>query len=101
MERRMTPELLNVLWACYAYWEGEALPLDERLVCYSWAIDPYRERFGREFSPSRLRELEALGYLAETTPSARRKYYRLINPDRIRSLLGFMRLLDSRSAVLA
>jgi hypothetical protein len=82
-------ELQRVLWACYKYWQDESLPAHERAICYSWIIEPYSERFGAKFHPSRLRHLTNLGFLKEddTSRGGRRRYYRIANPDRVDELL--------------
>lgn len=82
-------ELQRVLWACYKYWQGEPLPVDQRAVCYSWVIRPYEKAFGAQFHQSRLYRLTKLGFLqqAETSRGGGRRYYTLINPEGIVGLL--------------
>ena len=62
-EIKNDPELQQVLWACYRYWQNESLPAHKRVICYSWIIEPYEERFGTKFHQSRLRRLTELGFL--------------------------------------
>lgn len=83
------PELQQVLWACYKYWQGESLPTHERVICYSWVIKLYEERFGAKFHQSRLRRLTELGFLKEddTSRGGRRRYYKIIDPNRGDNLL--------------
>ena len=47
-------ELLRVLWACYAYWQTEPVPVEERSVCFSWVEGSYLQRFGGTFHQSKL-----------------------------------------------
>ncbi len=48
-ELEKDPELQHVLIACYEYWRSEPVPPEERLICFSWVIGPYRKMFGAEF----------------------------------------------------
>ncbi len=82
-------ELQRVLWACYEYWQTEPLPVDQRAVCYSWAIGPYEKTFGTQFHQSRLYRLTKLGFLqqARTSRGGGRRYYTLNNPEGIAGLL--------------
>ena len=83
------PELQQVLWACYKYWQNESLPAHERVVCYSWIVGLYNERFGAKFHPSKLHHLTKLGFLKEddTSRSGHRRYYKITNPDQVNELL--------------
>jgi hypothetical protein len=38
-------------------------PPNQRLVCYTWVLDRYQQRFGGEFTPPQLRRLARLGFL--------------------------------------
>ncbi len=82
-------ELQRVLWSCYEYWCSEPLPADQRVVCYSWVIGPYEKAFRTQFHHSRLYRLTKLGFLrqADTSRGGNRRYYTLINPERIAGLL--------------
>ncbi|MFB0521206.1 MAG: hypothetical protein ACETWD_07245 [Desulfatiglandales bacterium] len=83
-------ELQRVLWACYKYWQGEkSLPPDRRIICYSWVIGPYENRFGTKFHQSRLGRLAKLGFLkkGDTARSGHRRYYKIADPDRVDDLL--------------
>ncbi len=83
------PELRRVLWACYEYWRGESMPEEERSICYSWVIEPFRQRFGGSFHPSKLRQLARLGFLEpeEASRGGKRRYYRLTDPKQIEEAL--------------
>lgn len=87
-------ELQQVLWACYEYWQRESVPPGQRLICYSWALGPYRERFGRDFHQSGLSRLARLGFLKTGDPSrgGHRRYYRLVAPDQVRHLLAMWKV---------
>jgi hypothetical protein len=83
-------ELLQVLWACHQYWKIQTAPPHERIVCYSWAIDPYRDRFGGTFHQSKLRILARLGFLKEarSVRGGSRRYYQMPEPDRVAALVA-------------
>ena len=82
-------ESQQVLWASYEYWQGEALPPRERLICYSWVVRVYKDRFGTKFHHSKLRRLAKLGFLKEddTSRGGCRRYYTIIDPHRVCDLL--------------
>ncbi len=82
-------ELQQVFWACYEYWQGEALPPRERVICYSWVVGVYEDRFGTKFHHSRLRNLAKLGFLKEddTSRGGRRRYYKIVEPNHVADLL--------------
>jgi hypothetical protein len=88
-EVEVAPELQRILWACLAYWDTEILVSEERLVCYSWVVRPYLERFRETFHQSKLEELARLGLLekADTSRGGNRRYYRIPEADRVRGLL--------------
>lgn len=81
--------LQRVLWACYEYWRNESLPITERSVCYTWVVKVYEEKSRVKFHHSALRQLVTLGFLEpdEASRSGSRRYYRIVNPKRVRSLL--------------
>lgn len=83
------PELQRVLWACYKYWQDESLPYHERVICYSWIVELYNKRFGTKFHQSRLSHLTKLGFLKRehTSKSGHRRYYEIINLNRVDELL--------------
>lgn len=83
------PELQHVLWACYKYWAGESLPPDERLICYTWVKEVYEKEFGAQFQKSKLQHLAKLEFLSlgDTARGGRRRYYKLVDPDRIHEML--------------
>jgi len=83
------PELQRVLWACYKYWQGESLPPRERVICYGWILRLYEDKFGVRFHQSRLGQLAKLGFLeqADTSRGGRRRYYKIVDPDRVDALL--------------
>ena len=83
------PELQRVFWACYKYWQGESLPPGERIICYSWVLHLYEDKFGTKFHQSRLRQLAKFGFLKQdhTSRSGRRRYYKIVDPDRVDVLL--------------
>lgn len=83
------PELQGVLWACYKYWQDESLPSDKRVICYSWIVGLYNERFGTKFHQSKLRNLTKLGFLKgdDTSRGLHRRYYKIINPNQVYELL--------------
>ena len=83
------PQLWQVLSACYDVWRNEASPPDQRLLCFSWILPLYEERFGKRFHQSRLAQLESAGFLEKyaSTRSRHRRYYKLPDPDRVESLL--------------
>ncbi len=89
------PELLKVLWACYKYWKGETLPPEQRVICYSWVLPLYEDRFGARFHQSKLKRLAKLGFLqeADTARGGRRRYYKLREPSRVVELLQRWKLL--------
>ncbi len=78
-------ELQQVLWACYEYWQGETLPPRERVICYSWVVRVYEDRFGTKFHHSKLRHLAKLGFLKEdsTSRGGQRRYYKIVEPDHV------------------
>lgn len=82
-------ELQQVLWACYKYWQGESLPPDERIICYSWIRRLYEDRFGAKFHQSKLGRLAKLGFLkkGDTARSGNRRYYKIADPNRVDDLL--------------
>jgi len=82
-------ELQRIIWACYEYWKNEILPPDNRSICFSWVLRLYTKRFGGKFHQSKLRELVRLGVLEkdDTSRAGKRRYYRIINPTRIESIL--------------
>lgn len=82
-------ELQRVLWACLNYWDSEAIPTDERVVCYSWVARVYENRFGGVFHQSRLQRLAQLGFLTEgdTSRGGNRRYYRISDPTQLAEFL--------------
>jgi len=82
-------ELQRILWACYKYWQGQSSSPGERAICYNWVLRPYEDRFGVKFHQARLRRLKTLGLLEqeETSRAGHRRYYRIVDPDRVRALL--------------
>lgn len=82
-------ELQRVLWACYKYWESEPVPVDQRTICYNWVIRPFEKAFGSRFRQSRLQHLTKLGFLkqAGTSRGGHRRYYAIVNPERVAELL--------------
>ena len=88
-EIEIKPELQQVLWACYKYWQDESLPNNERVICYNWIVGLYSEKFGVKFHPSSLRHLTKLGFLKEddTSRGGHRHYYKIVNPNRVDELL--------------
>jgi len=82
-------ELQRVLWACYKYWEGESSPPQERVICYSWVIGSYKDRFGTEFHQSKLYVLTKLGFLKQddTARGGNRRYYKIVSPNQVGDLL--------------
>lgn len=83
------PELQHVLWACHTYWQTEPLPVDQRAVCYSWVIRPYKKAFGERFHQSKLYQLTKLGFLrqADSSRAGNRRYYTIVSPDEVADLL--------------
>jgi len=84
------PELQRILWACYNYWQSESsLPSSERVICYSWVLRPYKDRFGVKFHQSKLRRLTELGFLSpvDVSRGGRRCYYKIGDPDQVDNLL--------------
>lgn len=88
-EIEKAPELQQVLWACYKYWQSESLPPDERAICYSWVVRLYQDRFGVRFHQYKLRRLTELGFLKEddTSRGGHRRYYKILDPNRVADLL--------------
>ncbi len=88
-------ELQRILWACYKYWQIQSSSA-ERAICYNWVLRPYEERFGAKFHQSRLRRLKALGFLEqeEISRAGHRRYYRIVDSDRVRALLRKWDLLQ-------
>jgi hypothetical protein len=84
------PELGRVLWACYQYWRGEAVPIDQRCICFTWVEKVYRTRFNAKLHQSALDRLTKLGYLEkdDTSRSGDRRYYKIPHPDRVGALLS-------------
>lgn len=82
-------ELQRILWACYEYWRKESLSTHEKSICYAWIVRVYEEKFGVKFHHSALQKLVKFGFLQpdETSRGGNRRYYRIVNPDRIRRLL--------------
>lgn len=92
-------ELQRVLWACYRYWQDEQLPPEEKVICYEWVIICFEKKFGAKFHQSRLRHLAELGFLeiCDTSRGGRRRYYKIINPDRVGDLLRKWNLYRRRA----
>lgn len=88
-------ELQRVLWACSDYWRRGTSPPDQRMICHYWVIDPYGDRFGGTFHQGCLRRLANLGFLRQlhTVRGGGRRYYALVNPERIVELLTAWGLL--------
>jgi hypothetical protein len=88
-EAKVSQELRQVLWACYIYWMGEPVPPDERTIYFGWIAGPYEQKFGTTFHQSRLRQLANLGFLerADVAGVGYRRYYKIVDPDRLASLL--------------
>src|SRR5262245_31633540 len=88
--RRRDPDIQRVLSPCYGYWSREMVPPPERMICHSWAIDPYRERFGGTFHQAKLRRLANLGFLRQlyTVRGGSRRYHAIVNPERVAELLA-------------
>jgi hypothetical protein len=88
-EIEVSPELQQVLWACYMHWQGNPLPPDERTIHYGWIAGPYERRFGTTFHQIRLRQLMDLGFLerVDIAGVGYRRYYKIVDPDRLASLL--------------
>jgi len=97
----MDQEARQVLWACYTYWHGLTCPEDQRSICYPWVLGTYHNRFGGEFHQSVLRRLATLGFLrqGDTSRGGNRRYYTLVNPDRVAELLGEWGLLAEQAGV--
>jgi hypothetical protein len=84
------PELQQVRWACYQYWQGEELlPPHKRVIWYKWVLGPYKDRFGTKFHQSKLRLLAKLGFLKQDDAlrSGHRRYYKIVDPNRVDDLL--------------
>lgn len=88
MTATLNTELLQVLWACYAYWQAGSAPVEDRQVCFTWVEGNYKERFGESFSPKKLEALARLGYLtkADDSRAGHRRYYVLNDPEGVRGL---------------
>ena len=86
----IAPESRQILWACLKYWETEPLAPEERSVCYSWVERLYRNRFGQTFHQSKLDQLAQSGFLekADTSRGGNRRYYRIPDANRLRTLLA-------------
>ena len=84
-----SPELQQVLWVCYECWKNETLAPNDRVLCFSWLIDPYRKKFGTRFKPTDLYWLTKYGFLiqGETGKGGNRRYYKLADPDKTFELL--------------
>lgn len=83
-------ELQQVLWACYQYWQGEeALPPQERVICYKCVLGPYEDRFGTKFHQSKLLLLTRFGFLRPDYNSRGEdgRYYKITDPNRVNDLL--------------
>ena len=82
-------ELKQVLWACHTYWKSESFPERDRIICYSWVLRVYESRFHKKFHQAKLRQLSKLGFLKPEVTSRRgqRRYYVLMEPDRVQILL--------------
>jgi hypothetical protein len=57
------PELRQVLWACYKFWQGVEGSPHEKEIWYGWVVGLYEKKFGTRFHPSKLRVLANLGFL--------------------------------------
>jgi hypothetical protein len=83
-------ELQQVLWACYQYWQNEtSLSPSERVICYSWILRTYEDRFHNKFHQSKLQRLTKDGFLSQedVSRSTRRRYYKIVAPDQVENLL--------------
>lgn len=85
----MTPELCQVLCACYSFWAASPVPAQQRSVCHTWISHSYRDRFGCDFHQVRLRQLADLGYLQPeyTVRGGNRRYYAIVDPPTVEKLL--------------
>src|SRR5438093_13758786 len=83
------PELRQVLWACYDHWKNDANPPDKRRIWSGYIMDSYRNRFGSEFHQTKLYWVTKHGSLtqAESVRGGARRYYKMIDPDKILNLL--------------
>jgi len=83
MTNELDPELKRIFLACLDYGKTQDAP--QPVICYSWVARRHEAMFGGTFHPSRLRQLERLGVLAkdgDTSRGGRRRYYRIIAPNR-------------------
>lgn len=71
------------------YWRREPGAPESRIICHNWVVDPFWNRFGVTFHQSKLRRLVQLGFLRPeyTVRGGTRRYYSVVNPDRLEELL--------------
>ncbi|MGD0173351.1 MAG: hypothetical protein ABSC61_02785 [Anaerolineales bacterium] len=89
-------ELKKVLWACYNYWNNESDPVDKRVICYTWVIKEYKNRFDKEFNESKLTKLADYGILSvvDKPRGGNRVYYKFNNPTEVKEKLLIWGLFD-------
>lgn len=88
MDINRDSELQRVLLACFEYWQTEPLPVEKRVICYSWVVGTYKKMFGSEFHPSKLYQLTKLGFLMQddSARGGNRRYYKIVNPTLVESI---------------
>ena len=89
-------ELKRVLWACYNYWDNESKPIDKRVICYTWVLKEFKNRYDKVFDESEIIKLANHGILVEVDKSRDKNqiYYKLNNPAEVKEKLLIWGLLD-------
>jgi hypothetical protein len=81
-------ELAQIIATCYSQWRTAGGTADT-LICYSWLLDAYHDRFACGFHQSKLANLARLGFLrrVDATRGGHRCYYRLADQVRVEAVL--------------
>jgi hypothetical protein len=66
------------------------MPTEGQEICYTWVSSHHQRRFGGDCMPPQLRQLADLGYLrrGDLAQGGSRRYYSLVDPQRVSQLLG-------------
>ena len=95
-EIEMDPELQRVLWSCYHYCSLAPSTNQQWSICYEWALHQFEAKFHSRFKQSLLGRLAKMGLLRpeETSRGGRRRYYGIVDPNKVAELLREWHLLE-------